>query len=303
MLKRFVCFAGIIGFVIAVALAFRADAAWDRAPYEGGGCGGISAESDPIAATGGVTRAGLTIAGNTTSTWTAATQTLTIYGDGGGAEADTLATVAGRGNNAGTNALWGIESVGYGPDAAYAGYWLDTHNGRFMYGADTNVNFELRHLLQSAWSMAFDATSGNHLLRRSYADTRYVQSCTLAGVVVHTVAAAAAAGTQTVTCVLSPTGACHQVIIAATNSATVVSIDFTAATGITYRIDGTLSISNGNSRTVSYADTWYTASNAVYSTTYTPTLGTLGECGVWNVNGLWFRTDAVTNLPAALFNW
>lgn len=39
-------------------------------------------ETDPIYATGGVTRAGLTIAGDTTSTWDSATQTLTIYGDG-----------------------------------------------------------------------------------------------------------------------------------------------------------------------------------------------------------------------------
>lgn len=44
----------------------------------------LSAESDPVYATGSVTRSGLTISGNTTSEWDAATQTLSIYGDGGG---------------------------------------------------------------------------------------------------------------------------------------------------------------------------------------------------------------------------
>lgn len=119
----------------------------------------------------------------------------------------------------------------------------------------------------------------------------------------HDVAAGTAAGTTTVTCVLSPTSIVHILRIAATNSATVVKIDFTAPS-FKNMVHGWLAVSNGNSRTITYADTWYTASNGCYYTSITPALGVRGEYGVWTEDGVWYRTLTVaTNKPAASFAW
>ena len=117
------------------------------------------------------------------------------------------------------------------------------------------------------------------------------------------VAANTAAGTTTVTCILAPTQTIHIIRVAATNSGTIVKIDFTAPS-FKNRVDGWLAVSNGNSRTIQYADTWQTASNGCYYTSITPTLGVRGEYGIWTEDGVWYRTLTVaTNKPAASFAW
>jgi hypothetical protein len=151
--------------------------------------------------------------------------------------------------------------------------------------------------------VAGDTMNGDLNLGGNDATNAYLSGAYVAPVQFHDVALATAAGTTTVTCVLSPTSVVHVVRIAATGSSVVVKFDMTAPTGRKQRCDGLLVVSNGNSRTIQWADTWYTATNGSYSTSATPVFGVRGEIGFWTMNGYWYRTLAVTNVPAASFAW
>jgi len=74
----------------------------------------------------------------------------------------------------GTNDIWRAYYVGYGSSVVAGSPVVNVYEGKLQYGSTVYLQWVNKTLDQGVWSMAYDATSGNHLLRRSYADSRYV---------------------------------------------------------------------------------------------------------------------------------